>query len=340
MLTTLIRYFNLFFITLFILIGLSYVLAFFFPGDPVYNLTGQALADLPATPYTAALAEQAWGKGFWYYVQALLDGSWGVSIHTGADVYDEVKSLLPATLELTLYAAVIALFMGIPLGFLCGLRFHSKIDYSMMTISMVMSSFPIFWLTLLLILLISLQFGLLPMSGRLSLLYDIPPQTGFILVDIALSNHPFKQAAFLDALQHMVIPTLAVAFLATAVFLRTTRRAVADVMQQDYIAAAQTRGIPFYKIFFRHVFRNSLLAVMPLLAMQISTLVTNVMIVETISEWPGIGEWLIQAIYERDFVAIRMGMLVVSIVVVFTTLFIECLSKLFDPTRDRYQKHG
>lgn len=336
MLSTLGRYFNLFFITFFILVALSFVLAFFFPGDPIYNLTGLPLSELPATPYTEALAEERWLVAFWYYVQSLLDGTWGISLNTGLDLYDEVTTLLPATIELTLYATLVALFVGIPLGFWCGLKHHRKTDYTFMTISMMMSSFPIFWLSLLLILIVSLQLGWLPMSGRLSLLYDIPHQTGFIFLDIYLSDHLFKRAAFLDALRHMILPTLSVAFLATAVFLRTTRRSVVEVLEKDYIAAAQTRGIPFWKIFLRHVFRNALLAVLPLLAVQISTLVTNVMIVETITEWPGIGDWLIQAIYERDYSAIRVGMLVVSSVVVFTTLVIECLSKLLDPTREKY----
>ncbi|MBE1286704.1 MAG: ABC transporter permease subunit [Alteromonadaceae bacterium] len=336
MLGTLGRYFNLFFITLFILVGLSFVLAFFFPGDPVFNLTGMSLEQLPTSAYTKALADERWFVAFWYYVQSLLDGSWGISTITGLDLFAEVSTLLPATIELTAYATIVALFVGIPLGFWCGLKHHRKTDYALMSISMLMSSFPIFWLSLLLILVVSLQLGWLPMSGRLSLLYDIPHFSGFILLDIYVSDHPYRQEAFMDALRHMILPTLSVAFLATAVFLRTTRRAVVDVLEQDYIAAAQTRGIPFWKIFLRHIMRNALLAVLPLLAVQVSTLVTNVMIVETITEWPGIGDWLIQAIYERDYSAIRIGMLVVSTVVVFVTLLIECLSKLFDPTQEQF----
>ncbi|HCF78528.1 MAG TPA: peptide ABC transporter permease, partial [Glaciecola sp.] len=102
------------------------------------------------------------------------------------------------------------------------------------------------------------------------------------------------------------------------------------------IKSAQTRGLPGKTIFFRHVLRNALLPVLPILAVQISTLVTNVMIVETIFSWPGIGDWLIQAIYERDYPAIRTGMLLVSVVVVIITMSLECISQLIDPTRDRF----
>ena len=117
MLRTLGRYFYLFFITLFILVGLSFVLAFFFPGDPIFNLTGRPLEQLPETPYTQALADERWFVAFWFYIQSLLDGSWGISTISGLDLFDEVSTLLPATIELSAYATIIALFVGIPLGF-------------------------------------------------------------------------------------------------------------------------------------------------------------------------------------------------------------------------------
>ena len=338
MLDTLGRYFNLLFITLFILVGLSFALAFFFPGDPIVNLTGKPLSQLPDSPYTAALADERWGSAFWHYVQSLLGGAWGVSTVSGLDLYDEVRTSLPATIELALYATCVALLVGIPIGFWCGIQHHQKTDYTFMGISMIMSSFPVFWLSLLLILVVSLYLGWLPMSGRVSLLYDIPHVTGFLFVDIYLSSSPYRQAAMLDGLRHMILPTLSVACLATAVFLRTTRRAVIDVLETDYIASAQTRGVTFVQIFFRHILRNALLAVLPMIAVQVSTLVTNVMIIETLTGWPGIGSWLIQAIYERDYSAIRIGMLVVSTVVVFITLLIECMSKLADPRREVYHR--
>ena len=335
MINTLFRFLNLTFITLCILVVLSFALAYFFPGDTRLNLFGaEFIQDQPTLMLVADQTNIL--MAFWYYIQALLAGEWGISFATGNALYPEIMRLLPATLELSLYAITIALLLGIPLGFIAGMQYHKKIDNIFMSSSMVMYSFPVFWLALLLILLVSLQAQWLPMSGRLSLLFDIPHHTGFILVDIWLSDVPYKQAAFYDALQHLILPTLSVSFIAFAVFLRTTRRSVADVLETEYIKCAQTRGLPSTTIFFRHVLRNALLPVLPLLALQISTLMTNVMIVETIFSWPGIGDWLIQAIYERDFPAIRAGMLLVAMVVVVMTLSLECLSQMIDPTRDRF----
>ncbi len=335
MITTLFRYFNLTCITLFMLVVLSFALAYLFPGDSTLNLFGaEFIQDQPTLMLVAEQNNVV--MAFGYYVQALFAGEWGVSFTTGNALYPDIMRLLPATLELSIYAVAIALLVGIPLGFIAGMQYHKRLDSIFMSSSMMMYSFPVFWLALLLILLVSIQAQWLPMSGRLSLLFDIPHRTGFILLDIALSDLPYKRAAFYDALQHLILPTLSVSFIAFAVFLRTTRRSVADVLETQYIKCAQTRGLPASTIFFRHILRNALLPVLPLLALQISTLLTNVMIVETIFSWPGIGDWLIQAIYERDFPAIRAGMLLVAMVVVVITLSLECLSQLIDPTRDRF----
>lgn len=334
MLNTLVRYFNLIVITLFILLLISFSLAYFFPGDPYTNLTGKMLLADTDGPIAAAFREGNVLQQFWYYVQNLTMGNWGHSFSSALPLYDQIFQTLPATLELTFYASTLSLVIGIPCGMLAGFLHHKKTDYTFMSMSMVMVSFPVFWLALLLILIFSLQLNLLPMSGRLSLLYDIPETSGFVLIDIINSTHPDRDAALYDAIQHLILPTIAVSFITTAVFLRTTRRAIVDVMATEYIKTAQTRGLPFYVIFSRHVLRNAMLSILPLLAIQISTLVTNVMIVETVFSWPGVGHWLIQAIYERDYPAIRIGMLLVSSIVVFFAMSLECISRLIDPSRD------
>jgi cationic peptide transport system permease protein len=111
-----------------------------------------------------------------------------------------------------------------------------------------------------------------------------------------------------------------------------------DVMEKGYIDAAKSRGFTTKQIFFKHGLRNALLPILPLMAMQISTLITNAMVVETIFSWPGIGNWLIQAIYQRDYPAIRIGMLVVSMFVVSLTITIEFLSRAIDPARDKFER--
>ncbi|GGD56392.1 ABC transporter permease [Lacimicrobium alkaliphilum] len=337
MLIAIARRLNLLIITLFILCLASYVLAFLFPGDALTNLSGiPALsADQSHQLQLMYALNEGWFSGFWTYLKLTLNGDWGVSLNSQTPIFEDILKLLPASLELSLYAMVISLVVGLPLGVLAGLKHRSYTDMSILSVSLTGFSFPVFWLSLLLILIFSLQLGYLPMSGRISLLFDIPHSTGFILVDILRSEMPVKDAALFDALRHLVLPTLSLSIVTTALVIRLIRRSVVTVYASDFIKAAYTKGLSHSQVFWRHGMKNALLPIMPQLAMQFTVLLTNAMIVEVIFSWPGIGEWLIQAIYQRDFPAIRGGMLAVSAVVVTFTISVELLVRILYPLNKR-----
>ncbi|MEC7529403.1 MAG: ABC transporter permease subunit, partial [Pseudomonadota bacterium] len=242
------------------------------------------------------------------------------------------------TIELATYAMLMALFIGIPLGYYAGIRSYSTSDHLINSASITTYSFPVFWFALLLILVFSLQLDAVPLSGRISLLYNIEPVSGFILIDILLSDVENKTLAFKDALSHLLLPTFAIGAIATASMIRITRRSVIDVKHRPYIAAAISRGLSSWQIFFRHILRNALLPILPLMAIQITTLITNAMIVETLFSWPGIGNWLIQAIYQRDYPALRIGMMAVSTVVITLTILVDLFNRMIDPSREKYER--
>lgn len=332
-----IRYLNLIVVTIFTLLVLSFLLPFMFPGDLLSNISGI----VPQTAEQRAALEHAYKldqsilQQFSFYLQSLMDGNWGVSLSDQATLLDEVKIAFPATLELVCYALLVSIIIGIPIGFLSGLKNHNPIDFSVVTFSMVGYSFPVFWLALIFITIFCLQLEWLPISGRVDLLFDIPTDTGFLLIDIARSSIENKAQAYTDALQHLILPTASAAIVTTALFVRFTRRSIMDVMNKDYIIAAKSRGFTQSQIFFKHGLKNALLPILPILALQISTLITNVMIIETIFSWPGIGRWLIQAIYQQDYPAIRIGMLIVSLFVMSMTITIEFITRAIDPARER-----
>ena len=191
---------------------------------------------------------------------------------------------------------------------------------------------------MLMILGFSLQLGWFPLSGRLSLLYEVPKISGFILLDILWSDLANKSEVLTDAFRHMILPTLSIAAFTTTVILRITRRSVIETMNSDYIQAAMARGLTSRQILFRHGIKNAIMPILPLLAMQFTTLLTNAMIVEVIFSWPGIGNWLIQAIYQRDYPAIRVGMLAVSTLVVIFTMTIDLLIRLVDPKKSKVER--
>lgn len=331
------RHLNLFVLTLLVLSLFSFSLAYLFPGDPLVNLSGETIIN---EQHQAELIkkysfDQSFAHQYWRYLELLFNGDWGLSQSSGLPLWQEILHSLPASIELSTYALILSLLVGIPLGFLAGLKHHKTTDYTLLSLSVMGYSMPVIWMALILILLFSLQLGWFPLSGRMSLLFDIPQYSGFLLLDILVSDIPNKQAAFSNALQHMVMPVVSITIVTSAIILRLTRRSVIEVMPSEFIQAAYSRGLSDYQVFMRHGLRNSLLPILPLLAMQSTTLLTNAMIVEVIYSWPGIGDWLIQAIYQRDFPAIRAGMLAVSSVVVLMTVSIDLLAKLIDPKRDK-----
>ena len=340
MIQILIRYTTLLILTLLVLAVMSFSLAYLFPGDTLENLTGLVPQnDIQRQALEKQfMLDRAYPVQFFHYLGNLLTGEWGYSFTSGLPLRQEVGIALPATIELATYAMLMALFIGIPLGYYAGIRCYSTTDHLINSASITTYSFPVFWFALLLILIFSLQLDAAPLSGRISLLYNIEPTTGFILIDILLSDIENKSLAFKDALSHLGLPTFAIGAITTASMVRITRRSVIDVKHRPYIAAAVSRGLSSWQIFFRHVLRNALLPILPLMAIQITTLITNAMIVETLFSWPGIGNWLIQAIYQRDYPALRIGMMAVSTLVITLTILVDLFNRVIDPSREKYER--
>ena len=340
MIGLLVRYCNLMVITISILLIFSFSLVYLFPGDPITNISG--VKPVSEAHYQALVMkygfDQSLAEQFIIYLKLLWYGDWGVSFVSQTSLAEEIAIAFPATIELTTYALIIAILIGIPLGFLGGLNHHKAFDFSVVSFSVLSYSFPVFWLALIFITIFCLQLGWLPLSGRIDLIFDIPHRSGFILLDVLYADVPYKKAAFTDALKHLILPTLSISLVTTAIFIRFTRRSIMDVMQKGYIDAAKSRGFTNRQIFFKHGLRNALLPILPLIAMQISVLITNAMVIETVFSWPGIGDWLLQAIYQRDYSAIRIGMLIVSVFVVTLTITIEFLSRAIDPARDKFER--
>jgi cationic peptide transport system permease protein len=335
-----IRYLNLMVITLLILSLFSFFLAYLFPGHPIENLTGirlENISELKSSEFNYSSGESLLTQ-YWHYMGSLFNGDWGRSFNSGLPLYDEITNVLPASIELSAYALILSMLIGLPLGFLAAIKHHKLTDYSLLSISVLGYSIPVFWLALLVILIFSLQLGWFPLSGRISLYYEIPNITGFIMLDIFLSDIADKQSAVNDVLRHSILPTLSIALVATTLIIRITRRSVIETMNTEFIQAAYARGLSDRQVLFRHGIRNALMPIFPLLAMQFTTLLTNAMIVETIFSWPGIGNWLIQAIYHQDYPAIRAGMLAVSALVVIFTMSIDLTIRIMDPKRRRIKR--
>ncbi|KXI27967.1 ABC transporter permease [Paraglaciecola hydrolytica] len=340
MLKVILRFANLVVLTLLVLSFFSFLLAYMFPGEPLANLTGVVRGNEQQLEALGQLyhLDNNFLVQYWYYLAELFDGNWGLSFSSGLPLASEIARTLPASIELSTYALILSMFIGLPLGFIAGLRHRKTTDYALLSLSVLGYSIPVFWLAMLMILGFCLQLGWFPLSGRLSLLYEVPRISGFILLDIMWSDLENKSAILIDALRHLILPTLSIAAFTTTIILRITRRSVIETMNSDYILAALARGLTPWQILFRHGIKNALMPILPLIALQFTTLLTNAMIVEVIFSWPGIGNWLIQAIYQRDYPAIRVGMLAVSTLVVLFTMSIDLLIRLVDPKKSKVER--
>ena len=335
------RRLGLFFFMILMLSVFTFSLAYLFPGDPLSNLSG-----IPSGNFAQhSELEDKYLYNSNYFMQyiaflgRIFQGDWGLSFASGNSVFSHIIDLLPATLELSVYALIVSVVIGVPTGIL-GSGYHKRWpDKLINSVTMVGYSMPVFWLALLLIMVFSLKLGWFPMSGRMGLLYEIPASTGFILIDIALAGFPYKGMAFVDALRHLTLPTIVLAMYPTTVLVRFTRESMLKVMDKNFIKTARAKGLTRGQLIIHHALRNALLPVIKQIGLQFSTLITLAMITEVIFSWPGIGRWLIDSIYQRDFPAIQGGLMAVSLFVILASITAELTYTLFDPL-SRNQAHG
>jgi len=316
----------------------AFSLNYLFPGDVLHNFTGlHYISPQQETALRQELGlDQSYIQQYIYFVRRILAGQWALSFSSQQNVLTEILLVMPATLELASYALLLSMLLGIPLGILAAVRKDKWLDKLISALALVGYSLPVFWWALLLIMLFSLTLGLLPTSGRLSLLYEIDHVTGFMLADILLADVSYQQAALKDAIRHLSLPAVVLATYPTTVMIRFTRDSMIDVLEQNYIKTARAKGLTRLQVLFTHGLRNALLPVTRQIGLQFSALITLAMITEVIFSWPGIGRWLIDSIYQRNFPAIQGGVLAVSCLVILVNMLTEILHTLFNPLARRF----
>lgn len=321
---------------------LTFTLIRLIPGDPVEVMMGERRLD-PAM-HAAALKRLGLDKPlyaqYFDYVGNLLKGDLGVSVVSQRNVWDEFKALFPATLELALCAIILASVLGLIVGMIAAIRRGSIFDHGVMGLSLTGYSMPIFWWGLLLIMLFSAQLRWTPVSGRLSLLFDVPPETGFMLIDAWIAeqaNPRINQGAFLDAIKHLILPSIVLATIPLAVIARMTRSSVLEVLREDYVRTARAKGLSPTRIVLVHILRNALIPVLTVIGLQVGTLMGGAVLTETIFSWPGVGKWLIDAISRRDYPVVQNGILLIATLVILTNFVVDILYGVVNP-RIRHSK--
>lgn len=308
------------------LIGAS-VIAFalirLIPGDPVLNLLGERGGD----PQLVAEMQAKFGldkplvEQYFIFLKNAVVGDLGNSIVSRRPVSEEFWSRFPATLELAIVALLWSISIGIPLGILAAVKRNTIFDYSVIGVSLVGYSMPIFWWGLILIIFFSVNLGWLPVSGRMDVIYDIPSYTGFMLVDTLFSDQ--KAAAFMDALEHLILPAIVLGTIPLAVMSRMTRSSLLEVLSEDYVRTAKAKGLHFRRVVFVHALRNALIPIVTVIGLLVGSLLTGAVLTETIFSWPGIGRWLVKSVEARDYPVIQGGVLYLAFLIVMVNLFVD-----------------
>lgn len=320
-----------------ILIGMSLVVFLYvraLPGSPAQALLGER-----ATEQSTAAIEAQLGLTdplpvqYLNYARNLLSGDLGISIRTRRPVAEEFLERLPATIELSVVAMVLAVLIGVPLGFLAAKRYQGVLDNVSLMASLIGISFPIFFLALILKYVFAVKLGWLPSIGRIDVTRTLAHPTNFYVLDAILAR---DGAALMDVLRHLVLPALALATIPMAIIARITRAAVLDVVNEDYVRTANAKGLPGRLVDRRHVLRNAMLPVVTVIGLQMGLLLTGAILTETVFSWQGLGLWMLEAIRFRDFAVLQFGILVFAVIVTLVNLLVDVSYAFLDP-RIRYR---
>lgn len=313
------------------LMFVTFVMIRLVPGDPVEARRGER--GISPERHAELLKEmgldQPVWKQFYDYSTGILQGDFGTSLISKTPVLTEFMTLFPATLELSFFAMLFAVLIGVPAGVFAAAKRGSFFDQSLMGIALTGYSMPIFWWGLILILIMSNTLGLTPVSGRVDLVkYYYDPVTGFAMIDAFLSG---QKGAVWDALHHLILPAIVLGTVPLAVIARMTRSSMLEVLEEDYVRTARAKGLSPRRVIGIHALRNALIPVVTSIGLQIGALLAGAVLTETIFSWPGVGKWLVESIGRRDYPALQGGILLIAACVILVNVLIELLYGLINP---------
>ncbi len=215
---------------------------------------------------------------------------------------------------------IFAVAIGIPAGVIAAVRRGSVFDHAVMSTALVGYSMPIFWWGLLLVIVFSGILKWTPVSGRISLLYFFPQVTGFMLIDSLLSG---QKGAFGSAVSHLILPTIVLGTIPLAVIARQTRSAMLEVLGEDYVRTARAKGLAPLRVVGLHALRNALIPVVTTIGLQMGLLMAGAILTETIFSWPGVGKWLVDSVFRRDYTAVQGGLLLIAAIIMLVNLLVD-----------------
>jgi len=315
--------------TLFGLSILLFVWVRALPGDPARSLLGER-----ATPEAVERVNEAYGfneplvQQYLSYIGALLRGDFGVSINVRQPVLTAFWDKLPATIELTVVALLFAILVGIPLGYYAGRHQGGALDTVVVSTSLIGVVTPVFFLALILKYVFASQLHLFDTANRQSSRIHAEHPTNFYVLDGLITGNP---SASWDALMHLVLPGLALGTIPLAIVVRITRAAVSEVVHEDFVRTAESKGLARATINRRHVMRNAMLPVVTTIGLQLGLLLSGAVLTETVFSLDGVGQYLYEAIVARDYPVLQGFILCIALMYALINLVVDISYGLIDP---------
>jgi peptide/nickel transport system permease protein len=316
--------------SLFGLMIVTFLLIRAVPADPAAALAGDN-----ATPQQIAEIRHQYGFDRPIYEQLLLyfgqvlRFDFGESEYSHRPVGLDIKQRLPATLELTFAALILAIVVGIPLGVIAGVNHNRWPDFALRLFTITGVAVAAFWFAIMLQLLFSMQLDWLPLRGRTGAGVVLPPEiTGSLLIDSLIVG---KFGVFWDALRHLIMPAVTLSLGALATIARFTRAGVLETMQKDFVLYERAVGYPRRRLVWIYVLRNSVIAAVTQIGLLFGALIAGAVVVESIFDWPGIGNYVVQAILTADYKVMLAVTLLVGVVYTVVNILTDLVHGLLDP---------
>ena len=298
---------------------------FQYVGDPVTFMLGQdATAEQIAELRKALGLDQPFFVQFWHFLINAAQGEFGISLRQGAKVSSLIAECFPATFELAMVAAALALILGVPMGVYAALKRGSFMSQMFMTLSLLGVSLPTFLIGILLILIFSVHLGWFPSFGR-----GTTTQLGFWSTGLLSAK----------GWHHIVLPAITLAIFQLTLIMRLVRAEMLEVLRTDYIKFAKARGLSNRTIYFGHALKNTLVPVMTITGLQLGGLIAFAIITETVFQWPGMGLLFIQAVTFADIPVMAAYLCLIALIFVVINLVVDLLYFVVDP-RLRVEKSG
>ncbi|PAV30464.1 peptide ABC transporter permease [Virgibacillus profundi] len=315
-----------------VLLGMTFIVSMLIraiPGNPAQVILGQQATAEAVQALTEKLGlDKPWYIQYIDYLKGILTGDLGESFRTHAPVVEEIWPYLAATVELAVFAMIIAIFIGINAGIVSAWFQNSWFDYIAMVLALVGVSMPIFWLGLLGQWGFALELNWLPTTGRESVRDPVNAITNFYIIDTIIQG---EWGQLKEVIRHLILPGLSLATIPMAIIARMTRSSMLEVMRSDYIRTAKAKGQKMFFVIYKHALKNAFIPVLTIIGLQLGLLLGGAILTETIFAWPGIGRYIYDAIGFRDYPVIQSGILVVAFIFVMINLIVDLLYSFIDP---------